>query len=654
MNLEKFEKYNVKRIRNEISAEEVMAGSGPAQSMDSEDNFGEVESSLHRKRILWVGAAAAIAIFFFASRVFYLQIIRGGSYKQEAADNRIKRVPVEAARGIIFTKDGKQLVSNSPVFDLAANAKLFPSDKEGRENLAKNILVFLGRKELADADSKILEDISNLIRAFSPEKSSLIIYKDIPRELALVIEANQNKFQGLEIIEGTARFYLEKEKFSHILGYIDSVSKSDLKKNSGYLPTESIGKSGIEMWYENSLKGSLGTQLIEVDSSGNRRKVLAAKDPIAGNDLILSIDYNLQDKIYSVLKEKISEVHSSKACAIALNPKTGEILAMASLPSFDNNIFSGSARRGEYQRLVLDLDKPLFNRVISGEYPPGSIVKPLVASAALEEKIITDKTVVEDRGVISIASQYAPNTFYNFYGWNRGGLGAMNVYSAIAQSSDIFFYTVGGGNSSFKGMGVDLLNKYFYKFGLGSKLGVDLPGESAGMVPTSEWKKRVKNEDWYLGDTYHISIGQGDLLATPLQAAVWMAAIANNGVAMKPHIGLRIIGGDGKKSLVASEVLFDLNFNRKNFGIVQKAMRQSVTEGSASLLSSLPIKIAGKTGTAEYGSGDETHAWFACFAPYDDPQIVLVVLVEGGGGGAAVAVPITKEILEYWGVLLWR
>lgn len=651
MALDQFKKYKIKRNGNEIDAEEALTGAELSSNIEMEDDFGEVESSLHKNRILWVGAMMALVIFLFAGRVFYLQIAKGRSYQKEAANNRIKRIPIEAARGIIFSRDGKQLVSNSPVFDLAATAKIFPSDKNRRGELAKNILD-LEHSELANVDVKILEDISKLIIEFNSEKSDLVIYKDIPRELALVIEASQEKFKGLEIFEGISRFYPEKEKFSHILGYTSSVSKEDLQKDSSYLSTETIGKSGVEMWYENSLRGNLGMQLMEVDSFGNKKKVLATKDPEVGEDLVLAVDYGLQDRAFNVLKEKMAEVRSYSASVLALNPKTGEILAMVSLPSFDNNIFSGSARRGEYQKIIMDENKPLFNRATSGEYPPGSTIKPLVAASALEEKIITSKTIIEDRGVISIASQYAPGILYNFYGWDHGGLGAMNVYSAIAQSSDIFFYTVGGGDGSFKGMGIKVLDDYFFKFGLGSKLGIDLPGESAGLVPTPEWKKRVKNEDWYLGDTYHVSIGQGDLLTTPLQVAMWTAAVANDGVVMKPHIGLYTIDKNGKKNPIENEVLINLDISKQNFEIVRKGMRQSVTESTSSLLASLSFEAAGKTGTAEFGTGDSTHAWFICFAPYDDPQIALAVLVEGGGGGAAVAAPIAKEILEYWGTTL--
>jgi len=635
------EKYKISRSRDEIGAEEIMVES------EIGDDFGEVESSLGRFRIVGIGVLMILVILVYGCRTFQLQVIKGGIYSQEALDNRVRRVPVEAARGIIFSRDNRQLVSNAPVFDLAVITKTFPKNLEEREKLVENFQA-LSFQEFVCVDSKIIANISDAIIKFDLEKASLIIYRDIPREAALIIEANPEKFAGLEILRGIARLYLEKDLMAHILGYVGSVSREDLKANPDYLPTQYIGKSGIEMVYENFLKGNLGTQLVEVDSTGVKKKNLAVKDAEPGQDLILSIDYGLQKKIFNVLKYKTFEAGSTKSCAIAMDPRTGEILALVNFPSFDNNIFSGNIDQDDYKKLIYNKDKPLFNRAISGEYPPGSTIKPVVALAALEENIISNKTIIEDNGLIRIVNVYDPSIVYNFYGWNRTGLGPMNVYSAIAKSSDIFFYTIGGGNGDFAGLGLDELNNYFFKFKLGAKLGIDLPGESAGLVPTLQWKRKIKDEGWFLGDTYHVSIGQGDLLATPLQVVSWTGAIANGGTVVKPHVGLFVVDKDGSKQPIYSKEKDFLNMSEKNLQIIKDAMRRSVIDGSAKSLLNLPVEVAGKTGTAEFGIDDLTHAWFTCFAPFDDPEIALTILVEGGGGGSDVAVPIAKEVLEYW------
>ncbi|MFH1175704.1 MAG: penicillin-binding protein 2 [bacterium] len=633
-----FKKYKVSKNRDEIEAEHVMA------EANLDDDYGEFEFSLGGARIWSLGVFIILALLVFLGKTAYLQVIRGAIYQNEALENKIKKIPVEAPRGIIFSRDGRQLVSNSAVFDLAAAQKTFPKSEAGRNEIIKNLKDLQG----AYSNGEALKEISDAILNFNLDKSSLILYKDIPREIALAIEANSEKFLGVEVLRGISRFYIEKDIMAHILGYLGLVSKDDLKKGSQYLPTQVIGKSGVELVYEDLLKGELGVQLVETDSSGAKKENLALKEPEPGRDLIISIDFDLQKFIYNVLKIRAFESESDKACAVAMNPKNGEILALVNLPSFDNNVFSGNINKGEYDKLILDKNKPLFNRVISGEYPPGSTIKPVVGIAALEENVVSRNTVIQDNGVITIVNQYNPGVVYNFFGWNRSGLGPMDIFSAIAQSSDIFFYTAGGGNGDFSGLGVDKLNSYFKKFGMGEKLLIDLPGESAGLVPDPQWKKKIKNEDWFLGDTYHISIGQGDLLATPLQVAGWTAAIANGGVLMKPHLGIFEVEPNGDKKAVEAEVLRKLDLESKNLEIIKEAMRKSVLEGSAKSLANLPVEIAGKTGTAEFGGQDQTHAWFTCFAPFNNPEIVLVILVEGGGGGSDVAVPIAKEILEFW------
>jgi len=628
---EEFGKYKVSHGDNEIAPEEVIFGMG----LDDEER--EMEQTLGRKRIFLLGAFICSIIIFLFLRTFYLQIVQGNSYKQEALSNRIRRIPIEAPRGIIFSQDGEQLVWNISTFDVAIDVKNF-HEKE-------KLLTMAG--SLDNDSSKMINEIIDSNK-LSHKTSDIVTFKDVPKELAMAIKANQEELSGIEIVDGVTRFYPYGEIFAHTAGYVGRASEKDLKNNPDYLLIESVGKSGAEMQYNEHLRGISGTKLVEVDSMGNRIKLLAIREADAGKDLILTLNFELQEKIFEILQKKTHEADARKACVIAMNPKTGGILAMVNIPSFDSNVFSGSVRESDYEVLIADENDLLFNRAISGTYPPGSIVKPIVALAALEEKIISDKTIIQDDGLIQIINKYDPSVIYNFYGWKRTGLGAMDVYSAIAKSSDIFFYTIGGGHGKIDGMGINKLGEYFGVFNLGKRTGIDISGEALGIIPTSEWKEKVKHEQWYLGDTYHVSIGQGDLLTTPLQATVWTAAIANNGVAIKPHIGLYEVDENGNRQMIDIEMLFNINAERNNLEIIKSAMRQTVIDGSAIALNTLPIEVAGKTGTAEFGGDDLTHAWFVCFAPYNDPEIVLTILVEGGGGGSAVAVPIAQEILSFW------
>ena len=379
---------------------------------------------------------------------------------------------------------------------------------------------------------------------------------------------------------------------------------------------------------------------MEVDAGGSVVKRLKDVDPEPGHDLSLTIDAGLQKVIYNSLSDMLrARPSATGAAAVAVSPRTGEILSLVSLPSFDNNLFARGIKPGEYNRLINDKNKPLLNRPLGGTYPPGSTIKPVIGAAALEEGVITEKTKIKDEGVVRLGA-------YSFYGWDRDGLGVMDIISAIAQSSDPFFYIVGGGNDSYniEGLGIDRLVKYFRAFGLGEKTNINLAGEEPGFVPTPEWKKQrfagTDEQNWYQGNTYHISIGQGFLLATPLQVAMYTAGIANDGTIMRPVIS----------SLEQKEILHKVNIDQKNLDIIKRAMRENVVSGSGRRLAALPIEAAGKTGTSQFSAAEpsRTHAWYTGFAPYNDPQIVITVLVESGGEGHSTAAPVVEDALEWW------
>ncbi len=325
-----------------------------------------------------------------------------------------------------------------------------------------------------------------------------------------------------------------------------------------------------------------------------------------------------------------------------LDPSTGEIISMVSLPDFDNNKFAQGISIEDYNNLIEDENMPLFNRSIKGEYPSGSTIKTIVAAGALEDGLITDKTGFMSTGGLLLYDRWF------FPDWSAGGHGWTNVYRAISWSVNTFFYIIGGGYEDFEGLGVEGLKKYYNLFGLGERTGLDLLGEKSGLVPDPAWKMKYKNEQWYIGDTYHMAIGQGDVLVTPLQVANFTSVFANGGQLLKPHLVKEIISNDGTKEFVDPTLIREKFISSENINIVRTGMRQAVTDGSAQYLANLAIPVAGKTGTAQWRSDKENHAWFTGFAPYNNPEVVITVLVEEGGEGSQVSVPITHDILNWY------
>jgi len=355
---------------------------------------------------------------------------------------------------------------------------------------------------------------------------------------------------------------------------------------------------------------------------------------------MLSVDLDLQKFITDDLQKALDELGIQQGVVVAANPKTGEILSMVSLPAFDNNLFVTSGNNEQITKIMSDQNKPLINRATSGVYPFGSTIKPFIASAGLQEKIITTSTTIQDPGEIRVGQWVFPD-------WKVHG--TVDVYKAIAESCNVFFYSVGGGWQNIKGLGIDKIKQYLTYFGFGSKTGIDIPSDAEGLVPSPDWKKKVKNESWYIGDTYHVSIGQGDVLVTPLQLLNGVSAIANGGSLLKPHFVWKILDKDGKVLQEFQREVVRENFvSKENIEVVREGMHQATTEGSARQLGNLPVAVAAKTGTAQFGNEGKTHAWITAFAPFEDPQIAIVVLVEGGGEGNSTAQPIAKDILQYY------
>lgn len=468
----------------------------------------------------------------------------------------------------------------------------------------------------------------------------ILLAENITQEQALILAEKSNELMGVSVENTAIRKYETSNIFSSVIGYDGKITKEDMDKNSGYVATDYIGKVGLEKQYEKELRGVSGAKQIEVDSLGNIKKNLGIISPKAGNDLILNIDAGLQKKLYDSVASILEKTGTRTAAAVAIDPRNGGVLAMVSFPNYDNNLFARGISNEEYQTIIKDKNLPLFNRAINGEYPPGSTLKPAVAAAALSEGVITPETIISGLGgSINIGS-------FRFGDWKVHA--SSDVRTAIAESNDVFFYTIGGGYGNIQGLGMNRMKKYENLFGFGHPTGIDLPNESKGFIPDEQWKLDKLKERWYIGDSYHCAIGQGFITATPLQLANFTAAIANGGKLYVPKIVGQIKNNDGQIKSMTPQIINQDFISDAVMKVIREGMRKTITDGTAQLLKTLPIAVAGKTGTAEFGSEGKTHGWFISFAPYENPEIALAIIAEGGGDGHSSGVPVTKEVYEYY------
>jgi len=574
------------------------------------------------------------------ARVAWLQIIRGNYYYSLAEGNRIRIERVEARRGVIYDRNKNLLAGNVANFLLYLIPADLPRDESEKKKIIDYLGEILGEISVDELKQELTEIKVGSLESYQP----LFVDDNIEYEKAIFLYLKSEYMPGVVLSNKARREYnLLSLSLSHVLGYTGKINEDELEKfGDEYLPIDYIGKTGIEYFWENELKGKNGRKHIEVDAIGKEKKVISNTEAEDGHNLVLSLDIELQKRVEEIIISYLERLNLNKASVVVMDPKTGEILALISLPSYNNNIFARGITTEEYNGLINHPDNPLFNRAISGEYPSGSTIKPVIATAALEEDIINEWTNINSTGGIQIGQWFFPD-------WKTGGHGITNVRKAIAWSVNTFFYFIGGGYEDFKGLGVERIVNYAKQFGLGAQTGVDLAGEVNGFLPTKEWKEKTKGERWYIGDTYHLSIGQGDILVTPLQVANYTSAFANGGKLYRPHLIKQVLtSNDGLIGDVEARPIRENFIDGYNIEVVRQGMRQTVTSGSAQSLQAVPVPVAGKTGTAQWSSKKEPHAWFTGFAPYDNPEIVITVLVEEAGEGSEIAVPIAREILQWY------
>jgi penicillin-binding protein 2 len=626
-----------KSFKENIEPEEILLDA----QKHSEFKEQKIEVPIKRNVFCFFLGLIFMGLLFLLGQTGYFQILKGSQYREMASKNSLRIYPILAPRGLVYDRNLQPLVNNLPVFNVWISPQDLPRNKGERETMIEQICFLL------DLNSKEVGE--NLANFDFRRQQRIFLVGDLPPEKILELESRKNDFPALSIEAGVARNYLYADIFSHILGHTGRLTQeeaeADIYKN--YFPSERVGKDGLEFQYENILRGQPGEAQIEVDSLGRQVKDLGTKEAIPGQNIVSTIDLDLQKKIFEAAERILNNFQLKKAAVVAMDPRNGKILSLLSFPSFNNNFFEQNIYENELEQVLNDPQESLFNRAVTGQYPSGSTIKPLIASAALQEKIVTPSTVVNDTGSIVITNPYNPSVVYSFPDWKTHG--PMNLSSAIAQSCDIYFYTIGGGYGNIQGLGVDRIKKYLNLFGLGQNTGIDLPGEKSGLVPDAEWKKKTKSEDWYIGDTYHISIGQGDLLVTPLQMVLAISAIANGGKLWTPELVDKIVDSDKNSIKVFQPELIRENFILpQNLEAVRKGMRETVVSGSAQSLASLPVKVAGKTGTAQIAGQSREDAWFVAFAPYENPEIVLSIVFENAGEGSSIAAPLAKEILNWY------
>lgn len=642
--------------------------------LSDNENKETVSRTFDFGRLKYFCLIIVFALAVIVVRSFWLQVVKGGYYRLLAEGNRLRVETIEPKRGIIYTKDLRPLVRNKANFVLYLRPIDLPKNELVRDELIRRLSAILDGEKADVANSDVINNnggdilLVNDTPSFFKIKESLSAVKigslesyqplfiadNIDYDKAMLLEMEIANLPGVFLSSKIRREYLlptangapevlEKNSLSHILGYTGKINEQELAAaGDDYSPIDYIGKAGLEYSWEKELKGKAGSKNIEVDAFGRQKKIINEVAAVDGYNLQLSLDLDLQEKAEEITENYISRSGLKRASVIVINPNNGEILALVSLPAYDNNLFAKGISQSDYDKFLNDPDHPLFNRSISGEFPSGSTIKPIFAAGALQEGVITENTSFLSNGGLRIGEWFFPD-------WKAGGHGMTNVRKAIAESVNTFFYYIGGGYQDFKGMGLSGLVKYSRLFGLGEMTGIDLHGERKGFVPTQAWKEETKNEPWYIGDTYHFAIGQGDVLVTPLQVANYTAAIANGGTLYKPHLVSKILNTNNETvKEIRPEIIRSDFISAANLQIVREGMRQTITNGSARSLSIVPVAVAGKTGTAQWSTKKGPHAWFIGFAPYEKPTVAIMVLVEEGVEGSTMAAPIARDILQWY------
>ena len=589
-----------------------------------------VTEKTHRLAIL--GYIVVAIVLLLLLRLAWMQLLQGPQYKRFAEENRVRRITVAAPRGVLYDRHGRVLADSRPSFALS----VIPGEYEN----AKEATVILAR-----ITGFSPSEIEAMIRAgeefpYTPVR----IKQDLDAAMIAQIEERKFYLPGVLVEAVPVRHYPYQELGAHVLGFIGRISEEEyaLRKGKGYHPQDLIGKDGLEREWEALLRGQDGGREVEINALGEDVGLLGQELAVPGRALGLTLDAALQQAAGEALTAQIAASRkmgepAKGGAIVALDVKTGGVLAMISQPSYNPNAFAGGISAKDWNTLISSPDHPLTNRVIQSAYPPGSVFKIVTAAAALESGLATPEEIIEDKGYYMLSG-------WKFYGWNVKGLGRLTVVDALAKSSDPYFYEMG------RRLGADNLASYALTFGFGQKSGIRLAGEVAGLVPTEEWKLNTYGEEWLPGETLIAAIGQGYYNATPLQQALLLMAVANGGVIYRPMLVDRVFQTDEKREADKQEpeVLQTVYLQPEVWESLRQGLEAVVDGGTAAAsFQNMDVRVAGKTGSAETGRGT-THAWFACYAPAEAPEIALAVFVEDGGDGSVAAAPIARQVLDVY------
>lgn len=600
--------------------------------VDSLSNYSDLEQPIS-SGVFRVATMIIIALFLvIASVSFNMSILSNAMYADLSLQNKTVNFAISPPRGLILDRQGQPLVKNVPSFDLVAVSRDIPKGVDERNRILMSLSSILGTSS---------DELSNLIAENTKKSSLFVVASDLTKEK--VLSVTQLNPRGFTVVATTKRSYLDSHEFSTVIGYTGKVNKSDLGSDSYYLSSDVVGRAGIESQYELTLRGTHGRMYF-----GQGQESGVQEEPKPGQNIVLNIDADVQKQLYSALYSVLREANLNSAAAIVQDPRDGSVLGMVSFPGYDNNIFNESVSQDQYEKLFLSAGKPLFNRAISGLYNPGSTIKPFFGMAGLQEKVITPRTTIQDCINITIPNPYKPDEPSIFKNW-REDFGPFNLRRSIADSCNVFFFTVGGGHDSIAGLGITKIVAFLKKAFADVLLGIDLPGEAKGFIPTPEWKEQTEHAGWFLGDTYNVSIGQGNLILSPLWINTYISAVANGGTIYKPRVANRIV--DGAKNTVQlfpSQELGKLPFSPDVIREVHNDMQETVLSGTAKLLQDLPVSAGAKTGTAEVIKHQRINSLFTAFAPLESPQVTITVLVEGSPSNEGYAIRAANNFLKWY------
>lgn len=602
----------------------------------------KAERNLYARRALITFFGVLVLISVLLTNLYHLQIVNNEIYQTRSDGNRIKLLPVPPTRGLIYDRNGSLLAENLTFFGLY----IVPEKVEKLDRTLDQLRPVIG---LTDED----------IEAFRKERrrstryTYILLKGDLTEEQIARFAVDQYKFPSLEVRPYFKRHYLYGEPLTAILGYVAKINNRDVEKLkemdalANYSGTHDIGKSGIEGYYENQLHGLVGFEEVEVNNRGKPIRILREQPAIAGKNIHLTIDLPLQLFIADLIK-------GQRGAVVVMDPKDSSILAMVSSPSYDNNLFVGGISGENYRRLLNDEDRPLYSRATQGAYPPASTIKPFMGVAALTENVITPGTTIYDPGYWIL-----PNSSKRYRDWKKGGHGSIDMVKAITESSDTFFYQVA------YNMGIDRISEWMKKFGFGMSTGIDITPETTGIMPTKEWKKKRYKKAWVQGDTIPVGIGQGYWTATPLQLAKATTVLVNNGKVNTPHLMREVVGTTTE--LYQDPLLYDDIKAPKTqyWDLAKRGMYNVVNAANGTgrkAFIGASYRAAGKSGTAQVFSLKENetynaknlskhlhdHAWFTAFAPYEEPEIVVSVILENAGGGSGNAAPVVRRIMDFY------